>query len=369
MCKSRDINEIKTLFQERGYRLISDIYVNNKTPLIFEQDGYKYQNTYNGFIKTDNPKKWGVNNPFSLENLALWLERESAPCKIDGDVYNETAIPLICQCGNHYNVSLSNLMYRRQFNCPACGRKSAGEKHMQTDRFMAELQRRGLTLLEPYIGAKQHYYMMTSDGYYVKSSPWNIANGMNERDTIFDICNQYSIDNMSHWLMFNSPTMQLLSTKYTGVKAKYRFKCSCGNEFETRWQYVVRDNISRCPTCSKKESGFELKTKQWLNENGIRYVEQRTFDECRDRRLLRFDFYLPDYNILIEVDGQQHFIPRTYGNMSLDEAMTSFTDGQRRDSIKDDFCKTHGYKLVRIPYTAYRTDKYKEILKASTAKI
>jgi len=133
--------------------------------------------------------------------------------------------------------------------------------------------------------------------------------------------------------------------------------------------HVVRDNISRCPTCSKKESGLELKTKQWLNEKSIRYVEQQTFDECRDRRLLRFDFYLPDYNILIEVDGQQHFIPRTYGNMSPDEAMTSFTDGQRRDSIKDEFCKTHGYKLVRIPYTAYRTDKYKEILKASTAKI
>ena len=368
MGKARDIETMRELFRERGYTLLSDVYVNTKTSLVFERGGYKFQNTYNGFIKTDNPKRWGVNNPFSMDNLALWLEREGASCKIDGNTYEESAIPMRCQCGNHYEVGLSNLVHGRQFSCPVCGRKSAGEKHMQTDRFMGELQSRGLTLLELYAGAKRHYYMMTQDGYYVKSSPWNIANGMNERDTIFDVCNQYSIDNMRHWLELNAPTIQLVSTDYAGTKAKYWFRCSCGNEFETSWQYVVRDNISRCPRCSKKESGIELKTKQWLDENGMDYVEQQTFDGCRDKRLLRFDFYLPAYNLLIEVDGQQHFVPRTYGNMSVDKAAASFEDGQRRDSIKDEFCKAHGYKLVRIPYTAYRTDRYKEILKASTAK-
>lgn len=369
MPKARSIDEMRELFNSRGYKLLSTEYFNTRTQLVFEKNGYKYQNTYNGFIKTENPKKWGKNNPFSMENISLWLKENGATCVLDGDVYDSNAISLKCSCGNRYSVSMSNLVTNHQFSCPSCGRKSSQEKHMQTKRFIGELECRGLRLLEPYMGAKRHYYMMTYDGYYVKSSPWNIANGMNERDTIFDVCNQHSIDNMRHWLELNSPSIQLVPTEYVGTKARYQFRCSCGNEFETSWQYVVRDNISRCPRCSKKESGIELKTKQWFDENGVDYIEQQTFDGCRDKRLLRFDFYLPAHNLLIEVDGQQHFAPRTYGNMSADEATASFENGRRRDSIKDEFCKVNGYKLLRIPYTEYRTDRYKEILKASTAKI
>lgn len=369
MSEARSVDEIRELFLLRGYRLLSTEYFNTHTQLIFEKDGYKYKNTYNGFMKTENPKKWGKNNPFSMENISVWLKQNDARCVLDGDIYDSKSIPLKCSCGNRYSVSMSNLVTNHQFSCPSCGRKSSQEKHMKTKRFVGEMERRGLTLLEPYTVAKQRYYMMTHDGYYIKSSPWNIANGADERDTIFDVCNQYSIDNMRHWLELNSPSIRLVSTEYLGAKKKYLFRCSCGDEFETNWQYVVRDNISRCPKCSQKESGLELKTKQWLDENGIEYFEQQTFDGCRDKRLLRFDFYLPLHNLLIEVDGQQHFTPRMYGNMSLSEAAALFESGRRRDSIKDEFCKENGYKLLRIPYTEYRTDKYKEILKASTTKI
>ncbi len=47
---------MRELFAQRGYNLLSTEYKNNKSPVIFEKNGYKYQNTYNGFIKTDNIK-------------------------------------------------------------------------------------------------------------------------------------------------------------------------------------------------------------------------------------------------------------------------------------------------------------------------
>ena len=35
---------MRVLFKQRSYNLLSDEYVGNKSPLVFEKDGYKYQN-------------------------------------------------------------------------------------------------------------------------------------------------------------------------------------------------------------------------------------------------------------------------------------------------------------------------------------
>lgn len=68
------IEEKRKIFKQRGYNLLSKEYTNNKQYLLFEKDGYKYYNTYNGFIKTDNFKKWSENNPYSIENINLYFK-------------------------------------------------------------------------------------------------------------------------------------------------------------------------------------------------------------------------------------------------------------------------------------------------------
>ena len=39
----------------------------------------------------------------------------------------------------------------------------------------------------------------------------------------------------------------------------------------------------------------------------IKFETQKKFKNCKNKLPLPFDFYLPDYNILIEFDGKQHF--------------------------------------------------------------
>lgn len=60
-----------------------------------------------------------------------------------------------------------------------------------------------------------------------------------------------------------------------------------------------------CPKC--KLSKGEIKIEQYLNENNIQYETQKTFNECVNILKLPFDFYISEYNICIEYDGQQHF--------------------------------------------------------------
>ena len=44
-----------------------------------------------------------------------------------------------------------------------------------------------------------------------------------------------------------------------------------------------------------------------FNENNIKYITEMTFPDLKNTNFLRFDFYLPEYNILIEYQGSQHF--------------------------------------------------------------
>lgn len=125
--------------------------------------------------------------------------------------------------------------------------------------------------------------------------------------------------------------------------------CSCGNHNYVTQNDLVSGSVQSCG-CTKKSRG-ERKIIQILTENNIKFEEQKTFPNGRypnTQQLMRFDFYLPDYNILIEYDGEQHFRPvNGWGGEDR------FLQQQQRDNYKNDWCKNHNIKLIRIPYTEY----------------
>ena len=69
-----------------------------------------------------------------------------------------------------------------------------------------------------------------------------------------------------------------------------------------------------------------------------------------DKRLLPFDFYLPNKRICIEADGRQHFEPVVFGNMTYSDALENFEIVKMHDEIKNKFCEEHNITLIRIPY-------------------
>ena len=94
--------------------------------------------------------------------------------------------------------------------------------------------------------------------------------------------------------------------------------------------------------CSVGENLIEC----WLNKNSIKYETQKTFNECKNKKKLRYDFYLPNQNILIEYDGRQHFEPvKSFGGD------IGFKNQMIHDKIKNDYALSNGFNLLRIPYT------------------
>lgn len=92
--------------------------------------------------------------------------------------------------------------------------------------------------------------------------------------------------------------------------------------------------------------------RMYLDERQINYTTEKRFENCRDKKTLPFDFYLPDYNMCIEFDGAQHF-----GEY---DGFGDYETTKRHDAIKDQYCLDNGIKIVRIPY--YNFDQTIEIL-------
>lgn len=94
-----------------------------------------------------------------------------------------------------------------------------------------------------------------------------------------------------------------------------------------------------CPKCSSSKG--ELLIGKWLETQGIQYERQKSFETCRNKRKLRFDFYLPTLNLLIEFDGIQHHEGMRFEGYNLEEV-------QLRDKIKNEWCQLNDRPLLRI---------------------
>lgn len=138
-----------------------------------------------------------------------------------------------------------------------------------------------------------------------------------------------------------------------------RCRCGCGKIFDVdfgSWRIGAK---TRCNDCVNKISNIEKAVKDYLDGNDIKYDWQHRFEDCRDKRKLPFDFYLLDYNICIEVDGEQHFHD---GNQYVKYYRSPFEDRIKKDKIKTDYCENHGIKLIRLRYNVIRTGSFKNIL-------
>jgi very-short-patch-repair endonuclease len=104
-----------------------------------------------------------------------------------------------------------------------------------------------------------------------------------------------------------------------------------------------------CRSCSAAISKNENIIKQILENNNIEFEMQKTFENCKDIRKLPFDFYLPDFNLIIEYDGEGHYRKKFYFNRCKNPCL-SLGKTVYHDYIKTQYCKDNNINLLRIPY-------------------
>lgn len=130
----------------------------------------------------------------------------------------------------------------------------------------------------------------------------------------------------------------------TGHKL-YRCLCECGNEIVVQTNLLTTHHTSSCGCLL---SYYNMYIKKLLTLNQI--IHKPEYSVWIEGSLYRFDFYLPQYNLIIEYDGEQHYKPVRFYSQSDEEMELTFENTQMRDKIKNNYCEQNNINLLRIPY-------------------
>jgi len=169
-----------------------------------------------------------------------------------------------------------------------------------------------------------------------------------------------SSDKIIHWNVKKNSNINP-RTVFKSSSKKYWFTCGkCKYDFIVALGHVT--NGKWCPKCKNKT---EKLLYTFITSMFPDTVTQKTFDWCRNpetNRLLPFDFYIQSLNIIIELDGQQHFTQVSNWKCPVVQNI--------RDKYKMDLALRNGLSVIRILQTDVYSDKnnWKNLLTKSMIK-
>jgi len=268
-------------------------------------------------------------------------------------VYKSSLLKIEFKCPIHGIMKQDPYTHlNSEFGCPACGRKEKSKNRLNSRLFKLKEEVK-------YIHGGKYNYL------------WNTFKGMGKYMTI--ICPEHGNFEQtpsSHLFGRECPicghTKQGIERRLGREECIKRFREANGY----RYNYdLVPDEIltedyisvvcpkhgifkvsvanhlrgSGCPAC--QESHGEKKIRKILMDLGIPFHSQYVFKDCSYIAPLRFDFYLPDFNMVIEYQGQQHYMPSDrFGGQK------AFEETKIRDRIKKEFCLNNNINFEEIRY-------------------
>lgn len=132
-------------------------------------------------------------------------------------------------------------------------------------------------------------------------------------------------------------------------------RCDCGNICIASSTSLTTNKGKSCGCLS---SVAEYQMQCHFNQNGILSSSQYTFEECKYKRKLPFDFAIfhpktKKLLFLIELNGEQHYYPYTFANENSDKKKENLKQRKKLDAIKRKFCTDNKIPLLIIKYTEF----------------
>lgn len=178
-----------------------------------------------------------------------------------------------------------------------------------------------------------------------------------------NVCNsfaQWGIDNLCQDFLekywdYDKNIVYPWKINYTS-KPKRWIKCQEGENHKSYSVTCGNFRIgSRCPECNKSKG--EIRIREYFYLNDYNFIPQKEFERLvgLGNGLLSYDFYLPQYNLLIEYQGRYH--DGTVSNQTEE----AFEKQQEHDKRKKEYALRNGYNLLEIWYWDF--DNIEKILK------
>lgn len=268
-------------------------------------------------------------------------------------------------CGNEWDATPDNVLHGHW--CKSCSLKEAFKIHPKTqptlrkshEQYVKDLYEANpnIEILDQYITAEhENHFRCKMCGHEWHAKAGNYLDGKG-----CYICGKkklsealrYTHEEFVTKLSNVNQDIEVLG-EYTHSKVKILCRCKIDNhEF---YAYPSALLVGHgCPVCNTPKG--EKIIKAFLDKNKISYIIQKKYNQLVGigGGLLSYDFYLPQYNLLIEFQGLQHDKPVEYfgGEEQLKIQ-------QEHDKRKREYAKQNNINLLEIWY--YDIDNIESIL-------
>lgn len=276
----------------------------------------------------------------------------------------------VCDCGNNVIVSTTNLRHGLTKSCGCLRTKRNKEKkHDLTN------QRFGRLMVK-----EQADDYISPQGIHLVQ--WHcICDCGNECDVLASHLKSGATQScgcLSKEISSNQFSANLIGQKFglltvleradyqkNKTRVYWRCICECGNIKIANTNDLTQGNIQ---SCGCKHSKGETQIEKYLYENNIDFISEKTFEDLKSNKgyRLRYDFYLPKYNVLIEYQGIQHYKLTMFGD-DEQKAKERFKLQKEYDEIKRRYAIEKNINLLYISYLDY--DNIASILDTHLTKI
>lgn len=331
------------------------VYVKNTTPIEIICP------VHGSFLQTPKSHLEGrgclccANDSFRLKKDDFIQKAKS----IHGDKYdyskvdyinNYTKVCIVCPKHGEFWQSPKNHLI--QMGCPSCGKESTKEKRLRTnDEFISDCKR----ILGDYL-----FFDKTN---YVHSKKKVIITCPIHGDFSVYPCQVYrgeGCPKCSSEQRKKENANRFFENANIKYECKYDYSKSIYINSQTKLEVICPKHGSfwitpnthltycGCPHCS--ESSGEKMVRERLSKYKINFKQEffiRNDNLLCLNKNFRVDFYLPDYNTIIEYNGIQHYEENAMFNMRTLEQQ------QERDYALRQYCNENKIKLIEIPYTEY----------------
>lgn len=130
---------------------------------------------------------------------------------------------------------------------------------------------------------------------------------------------------------------------YISTKTKVEIICPIHGSF---WQTPGNhlDGRNGCPVCLKHKNEEQIFL--FLKRQNIDFEAEKTFPGLKDKKLLRYDFYIPSKNLLIEFNGEQHY----HWVKVFHKSYHNFLIQKHHDWLKRKYAEKNKIQLLIISY-------------------
>lgn len=282
------------------------------------------------------------NQPYEIITYTGMTKPFSIKCLKCNNIFNYSSTRNFLQKGHAIDK-------KRQFLCKCYNENNSYNKHKNNEQIIMNL----------YNNQSDIDFM--AFGYKDSTKKYTVTSKCNKCNQLFTKSWQDFINNQTcpfcmskHDLNTEGfktllPSEYTLLNSYNGTENKVLIKHECGFIWKVRPHTLIQkinNGYSGCPKCNHKRSNGELRIAKWLENHNISFIEEHSF-MWQSNLQFRYDFYLPEYNLIIEYMGKQHYEEVEFFHDTLQER-------QEHDKIKQIEAEAHKLHYLVIPYTDFK---------------